>query len=99
MSIWILSGGCQVAEKDCRNRSLWVNLWVRIFRSECFLNFAMEPSLQFRVLGFGLLQDGDVGVGVFPEREEILIGRLGFGGVALHCIGSAYLEMRQCADG
>jgi hypothetical protein len=22
-------------------------------------------------------------VGVFPEREEILIGRLGFGGVAL----------------
>ena len=26
---YILSGGCQVAEKDCRNRSLWVNLWVR----------------------------------------------------------------------
>ena len=24
-------------------------------------------SLQLRVLGFGLLQDGDVGVGVFPE--------------------------------
>jgi hypothetical protein len=24
-------GGCQVAERDCRNRSLWVNLWVRIF--------------------------------------------------------------------
>ena len=22
-------GGCQVAERDCRNRSLWVNLWVR----------------------------------------------------------------------
>jgi hypothetical protein len=21
-------GGCQVAERDCRNRSLWVNLWV-----------------------------------------------------------------------
>ena len=30
-------------------------------------------SLQFRVLGFGLLQYGDVGVGVFPEGEEILI--------------------------
>jgi hypothetical protein len=26
--------------------------------------------LQLRVLRFGLLQDGDVGVGVFPEREE-----------------------------
>jgi hypothetical protein len=27
--------------------------------------------LQLRVLRFGLLQDGDVGVGVFPERQEI----------------------------
>ena len=26
-------GGCQVAERDCRNRSLWVSLWVRIFAS------------------------------------------------------------------
>jgi hypothetical protein len=25
------------------------------------------PSLQLRVLGFGLLQDGDVGVGILPE--------------------------------
>jgi hypothetical protein len=31
-------------------------------------------SLQLRVLRFGFLQDGDVGIGVFPEREEILIG-------------------------
>jgi hypothetical protein len=29
--------------------------------------------LQLRVLRFGFLQDGDVGVGVFPEGEEILI--------------------------
>jgi hypothetical protein len=28
---YVLNGGCQVAEKDCRNRSLWVILWVRIF--------------------------------------------------------------------
>ncbi len=28
---YVLNGGCQVAEKDCRNRSPWVNLWVRIF--------------------------------------------------------------------
>jgi hypothetical protein len=26
-----------------------------------------------------LLKDGNVGVGVFPEREEILIGGAGFG--------------------
>jgi len=30
--------------------------------------------LQLGVLGFGLLEDGDVGVGVFPEGEEILVG-------------------------
>jgi len=27
--------------------------------------------LQLRVLGLGLLQDWDVGVSVFPEREEV----------------------------
>jgi hypothetical protein len=30
--------------------------------------------LQLRILGFGLLQDGEVGVGVFPEREEVFVG-------------------------
>jgi hypothetical protein len=30
--------------------------------------------LQPRVLRFGLLQDGDVGVGVLPEGEEIFVG-------------------------
>ena len=30
--------------------------------------------VQLRVLRLGLLQDGDVGVGVFPEREEIFVG-------------------------
>jgi hypothetical protein len=33
-----------------------------------------DRLLQLRILLFGLLQDGDVGVGVFPEREEILAG-------------------------
>jgi hypothetical protein len=58
-----------------------------------------QRSLQLRVLGFGLLQDGDVGVGAFPQREEILIGGASFGRVALHGIGSADLEMRECSDG
>jgi len=31
-------------------------------------------SLQLRVLRLGLLQDGDVGVGVFSIRNEILVG-------------------------
>jgi hypothetical protein len=30
-------------------------------------------SLQLRVLGFGLLEEGDVGVGVFPEGEEVFV--------------------------
>ena len=33
-----------------------------------------HKSLQLCVLGFGLLQDGDVGIGVFPEREEVFVG-------------------------
>jgi len=33
-----------------------------------------ESSLQLRVPGLGLLQDGNVGVGVFPEGEEIFVG-------------------------
>jgi hypothetical protein len=41
-----------------------------------------RPSPQLRVLGLGLLEDGDVGVGIFPQCEEVLIGRLGIGGVA-----------------
>jgi hypothetical protein len=48
-----------------------------------------KPSPQLRVLGLGLLQDGDVGVGVFPQREEVLICRAGLGGLALKRIGAA----------
>jgi hypothetical protein len=43
------------------------------------LNF---PLLQFRVLRLGLLQDGDVGIGVLPEGEEVLIGSLGLRGIS-----------------
>jgi hypothetical protein len=39
--------------------------------------------LQFCILRLGSDEDGDVRVGVFPEHEEILIRRLGLGGVAL----------------
>ena len=33
-----------------------------------------NASLQLRILRLGLLQDGDVGIGVFPECEEVLVG-------------------------
>jgi hypothetical protein len=32
---------------------------------------AAEISLQLRVFRLGLFQDGDVGIGVFPEGEEV----------------------------
>jgi hypothetical protein len=47
-----------------------------------FLVYRSSQLLQFRVLRLGLLQDADVGIGVFPEREEILVGRTGLRGVA-----------------
>ena len=50
------------------------------------------------VLRLGRGENGNVRVGVLLEGKEILIFRLGFGGVALHGIGSADLEMRECAD-
>ena len=40
--------------------------------------------LQGCVFGFGLLEDRDVGIDVFPESEEIVIGSAGLGGVTLH---------------
>jgi hypothetical protein len=45
------------------------------------------------------LRNGDVGVGVFPERKEALVGGHRFGGVAGEDIGSGKSQMRECADG
>ena len=50
---------------------------------------------QLRVLDLGLLQDGDVGVGVLPECEEVLIGRAGLGSVSLQHIGAGEAEMGE----
>src|SRR5437868_15325428 len=55
----------------------------------------LKPSLQLCVLRLGLLQDGNVGVGVFPERKEVLIGALCFGCVAVHCVGATKLKLRE----
>jgi len=37
----------------------------------------LDGCLQLPVFRFGLLQDGDVGVGVFPEGEEVFVGGAG----------------------
>ena len=64
-------------------------------------------SLQFCVLSFRLFQDGDVGVGVFPEREEIFVGGEGASagkvgirslrGSRLQGVGTSHSQMRQCS--
>ena len=67
-----------VGEKS-RFRQQWAN-WRRLVRT-------FPPLLQLRILRLGFLQDGDVGVSVFPESEEILVGSLRFGGVAGDGVG------------
>src|SRR5262249_53736826 len=55
--------------------------------------------LQLGVLGFGPREDRDVRVGVFCQREEILVGCAAFGRVASSGVGAAQTEMRQRKQG
>jgi hypothetical protein len=59
---------------------------------------AKVRSLQLGIIHLGLLQNGNVRVGVFPEREEIIVGSLRFGGVALHGLGAGELQMSESAE-
>src|SRR5258708_9643420 len=56
------------------------------------------PLLQLRVLRFSFLRDGDVGVGFFPDVEEILISASSSNRVAGQYVCPAKLQMRQCAQ-
>src|ERR1019366_7457927 len=42
-------------------------------------------------------EDGDVGVGIFPEGEEVLIRRTCFGRIALHGVSTCQSEACQRA--
>ena len=67
----------------------------------------LSALLQLRVLRIGFLQDGDVGVGAFPEREEIFVGsqRPDTGGIGVRAlrgsrlqgVGTSHAQMRQRA--
>lgn len=61
------------------------------------LNDACRCLPEACVLHLGFFQDRNVGIGVFPQREKILICGLRFGGIALHSVGSADLEACECA--
>jgi hypothetical protein len=55
--------------------------------------------LQLRVLRLSLGQDGDIGVGVFPEGEEIIVSSASFRSVTLQSVGAGEAEVGQRADG
>jgi len=60
-------------------------------RSKPFKSMAVQiflGSSQLRVLSLGRDVDWNVRIGVFPEREEIVIGRLGLGSVAVQSVGA-----------
>src|SRR5579863_6723608 len=56
---------------------------------------AFSPLLQLRILRLGFLQDGNIGVGVVPEGEEILVGRAGGGDVSLEDASACQAEMGE----
>src|ERR1700730_8920863 len=80
-------GGC--------SRSAASGNGTRSKRSGC----AEAPLLQPGVLRLRLHQNRNVGVGVFPEREEILVGSLRLDLVCRQSESSAQLQVRQCTDG
>src|SRR2546430_6475704 len=57
----------------------------------------LKPSVQLCVLRLGFLQDGNVGVSVFPKREKPLIRGTRLCGISLHgvCPGEAELGERR----
>src|SRR5437660_9443432 len=72
--------------------------WRTIFDNAINERLVSLVSLQLRVLLLGFLQNGGAGIGVFPESEEVLIGRAGFCGVALESGGTSQSEMGQGAQ-
>lgn len=49
--------------------------------------------LQLRVLRLSLVTDGNVRIGVFPQRQKFLVRRAALGSVAPHRVGASELRM------
>lgn len=73
-------------------------LWILAPGGLWLSRFSMYGLLQLGVFGFGLLIDGNVGVGVLPAHQEILIGRCGLGSVFRLRVSTAQLQICQCTD-
>ena len=68
----------------------------RIASQPTLHRFPQSKLFQPGVLRFCCYKNWNVGVGVFPEREKILIGRFGFGALALQNIGARQSKMSEC---
>src|ERR1039458_6929481 len=87
--VTLILGGTELCVKCCRG---WLS---KVSVNSKRPGQRFFELLQLCVLRLGFFQDGDVGVGVFPEREEVLVCTLRFGGVAGKGIGPAQLQARQ----
>ena len=56
---------------------------------------AIHLFWQSGVLGFGLLQNGDIGIRIFPQSEEVLVGLAAARGVAGQGCGMSEPQMRE----
>src|SRR5262245_14779856 len=65
------------------------------FTSSFGPQMARSKLLQFRVLCLGFFQNGNFGVGIFPEGEEVLVGGEGLLLVALEDIGAGKAQLRH----
>src|ERR1700675_1428010 len=64
-------------------------------------NAGWQPRLrgsqlsQLGVFCFGFLQDGNIRVSIFPQREKILVRGARFAVISLQGVSTAHLQMRQ----
>jgi hypothetical protein len=73
----------------CAN-AVSVNRWQR---QATTTDHSLSGLLQLRVLRFSFLQDGNVGVGVSPEGEEIPVRGLCPEPVARQCVGTSDFKL------
>src|SRR5271167_1037660 len=64
-----------------------------------FATRTTQTSAQPCVLALRLGENGNIGIGVVPEREEVLIRRLCPGRVALHGVSAGHAEMGERSNG
>ena len=63
-----------------------------------FAAICCKSQCHFGVLRFGLPEDRDIGIGIFPECDEVEISAAGFGPVALYGVGAGEAELGECAQ-